>query len=85
MSILEKSFFPIHFTNGADRIPINQLHDSWKTRIMELLLTCDENNQGRSHASLIDVGTDSFLSWQGIFGPLGYFDIILQAAISIHF
>ena len=36
-------------------MPINQRHDTWKTRILELLSTWDANYQGRSPASLIDL------------------------------
>jgi hypothetical protein len=31
-----KSFFPKHFTERSKRMPINQLYDTWKPRIMEL-------------------------------------------------
>jgi hypothetical protein len=31
-----KSFFPKHFTKRSNPMPINQLYDTWKMRIMEL-------------------------------------------------
>jgi hypothetical protein len=31
-----KSFFPKHFTKWSNPMPINQLYNTWKTRIMEL-------------------------------------------------